>query len=127
MAKNISLSLQDVDEALRRLPQEEVDARTQRLKLAMDLSLKHVYLPKEMQAVQTPYNSYVMVSASAAQGLCKTCLSFSLLLPILCPNSPHNVPQAWIFFVQDAIEQVEAENKEKAQLCTGTTYDRSIP
>ncbi|EIE20920.1 14 kDa subunit of cytochrome bd ubiquinol oxidase [Coccomyxa subellipsoidea C-169] len=78
---------QDVDEALKRLPQEEVDARTQRLKRAMDLSLKHVYLPKELQAVQTPYNSYVM----------------------------------------DVIEQVEAENKEKAQLGTGTTYDRSIP
>lgn len=29
--------------------------------------------------------------------------------------------------MQDAIEQVEAENKEKAQLGTGTTYDRSIP
>ena len=77
-----------MDEALRRLPQEEVDARTQRLKRAMDLSLKHVYLPKEMQAVQTPYNSYVMVSAPAALGLCETSLSFSLLLPSLCPDSP---------------------------------------
>jgi len=53
--------LQDVDEALKRLPQEEVDARTQRLKRAIDLSLKHVYLPKELQAVQTPYKSYVQV------------------------------------------------------------------
>ena len=61
LVKIFYLSLQDVDEALRRLPQEEVDARTQRLKRAMDLSLKHVYLPKELQAVQTPYNSYVMV------------------------------------------------------------------
>ncbi|BDA42474.1 probable cytochrome b-c1 complex subunit 7 [Coccomyxa sp. Obi] len=77
----------DVDEALKRLPQEEVDARTQRLKRAMDLSLKHVYLPKELQAVQTPFNSYVM----------------------------------------DVIQQVEAENQEKAQLGTGKTYDRSIP
>ncbi|CAL8467854.1 g7392 [Coccomyxa elongata] len=77
----------DVDEALKRLPQDEVDARTQRLKRAMDLSLKHVYLPKELQAVQTPFNSYVM----------------------------------------DVIQQVEAENQEKAQLGTGKTYDRSIP
>lgn len=57
--------LQDVDEALKRLPQEEVDARTQRLKRAIDLSLKHVYLPKELQAVQTPYKSYVQVCTSS--------------------------------------------------------------
>lgn len=54
--------VQDVDEALKRLPQDEVDARNQRLKRAMDLSLKHEYLPKELQAVQTPYLSYVQVN-----------------------------------------------------------------
>lgn len=47
---------------LKRLPQDEVDARNQRLKRAMDLSLKHVYLPKDLQAVQTPYREYIMVS-----------------------------------------------------------------
>lgn len=52
---------QDVDEALKRLPQEEVDARNQRLKRAMDLSLKHVNLEKNMQAKQTPYVSYIRV------------------------------------------------------------------
>lgn len=52
---------QDVDEALKRLPQEEVDARNQRLKRAMDLSLKHVSLEKEMQEKQTPYLSYIRV------------------------------------------------------------------
>ena len=55
------LSTQDVDEALKRLPQEEVDARNQRLKRAMDLSLKHVDLEKGMQAKQTPYLSYIRV------------------------------------------------------------------
>ena len=51
--------LQDVEEALSRLPQEELDLRNQRLKRAMDLSLKHVYLPKELQEKQTPYNFYL--------------------------------------------------------------------
>jgi Ubiquinol-cytochrome C reductase complex 14kD subunit len=51
-----------VAEALRRLPQEEVDARNQRLKRASDVSLKKRYLPKELQAVQTPYNFYISAS-----------------------------------------------------------------
>jgi|TARA_B110000977_G_scaffold193235_1_gene267904 ubiquinol-cytochrome c reductase subunit 7 len=49
----------DVAEALRRLPQEERDLRMQRLKRAMDLSMKHVYLDKEMQAKQTPLKWYI--------------------------------------------------------------------
>lgn len=39
----------DVKEALNRLPREIVDARNQRLKRAMDLSMKHEYLPKDLQ------------------------------------------------------------------------------
>ncbi|XP_022881074.1 cytochrome b-c1 complex subunit 7-2-like [Olea europaea var. sylvestris] len=39
----------DVKEALNWLPREIVDARNQRLKRAMDLSLKHEYLPEELQ------------------------------------------------------------------------------
>ncbi|KAK9835145.1 hypothetical protein WJX81_001074 [Elliptochloris bilobata] len=50
---------QDVEEALKRLPQEEVDARNQRLKRASDCSLKKAYLPKDLQEVQTPYKSYL--------------------------------------------------------------------
>ena len=49
----------DVAEALKRLPQEERDLRMQRLKRAMDLSMKHVYLDKEMQKKQTPFQWYV--------------------------------------------------------------------
>ena len=49
----------DVGEALRRLTQEERDMRAQRLKRAMDLSMKHVYLTKEEQAVQTPFDFYL--------------------------------------------------------------------
>ena len=39
----------DVKEALNRLPREIVDARNQRLKRAIDLSLKHKYLPEDLQ------------------------------------------------------------------------------
>ncbi|KAH7524707.1 hypothetical protein FEM48_Zijuj06G0148100 [Ziziphus jujuba var. spinosa] len=41
----------DVKEALNRLPREIVDARNQRLKRAMDLSMKHEYLPENLQAL----------------------------------------------------------------------------
>jgi ubiquinol-cytochrome c reductase subunit 7 len=39
----------DVKEALARLPKAETDARNQRLKRAIDQSMKHTYLPKEIQ------------------------------------------------------------------------------
>lgn len=39
----------DVKEALNRLPREIVDARNQRLKRAMDLSMKHQYLSDDLQ------------------------------------------------------------------------------
>ncbi|CAN6308831.1 unnamed protein product, partial [Urochloa humidicola] len=39
----------DIKEALGRLPREVVDARIQRLKRAMDLSMKHQYLPEDVQ------------------------------------------------------------------------------
>merc|ERR1711879_1010990 len=49
----------DIKEALNRLPREVVDARNQRLKRALDLSMKHDYLTPEMQALQTPFRSYL--------------------------------------------------------------------
>ncbi|KAL2548325.1 Cytochrome [Forsythia ovata] len=49
----------DVKEALNRLPREIVDARNQRLKRAIDLSMKHEYLPEDLQAMQTPFRSYL--------------------------------------------------------------------
>ncbi|XP_073005407.1 cytochrome b-c1 complex subunit 7-2, mitochondrial-like isoform X2 [Typha latifolia] len=39
----------DIKEALARLPREVVDARNQRLKRAMDLSMKHEYLSEDLQ------------------------------------------------------------------------------
>ncbi|PIN02347.1 Ubiquinol cytochrome c reductase, subunit QCR7 [Handroanthus impetiginosus] len=49
----------DVKEALNRLPREIVDARNQRLKRAIDLSMKHEYLPEDLQAMQTPFRNYL--------------------------------------------------------------------
>ncbi|CDP04801.1 unnamed protein product [Coffea canephora] len=49
----------DIKEALNRLPRPIVDARNQRLKRAMDLSLKHQYLPEDLQVQQTPFRSYL--------------------------------------------------------------------
>ncbi|KAI8569009.1 hypothetical protein RHMOL_Rhmol02G0245700 [Rhododendron molle] len=49
----------DIKEALNRLPREVIDARNQRLKRAMDLSMKHEYLPEDVQAMQTPFRSYL--------------------------------------------------------------------
>ncbi|KAI3433691.1 hypothetical protein D9Q98_003500 [Chlorella vulgaris] len=49
----------DVEEALKRMPQDVVDARNQRLKRAQDISMKHTELPKDMQQLQTPLNFYL--------------------------------------------------------------------
>nr|KYP72441.1 Cytochrome b-c1 complex subunit 7 [Cajanus cajan] len=49
----------DVKEALNRLPKEVVDARHARLKRAIDLSMKHEYLPDNLQAMQTPFRGYL--------------------------------------------------------------------
>ncbi|XP_068647777.1 cytochrome b-c1 complex subunit 7-2, mitochondrial-like [Aristolochia californica] len=49
----------DIKEALARLPREIVDARHQRLKRAMDLSMKHEYLPEDFQVIQTPFRGYL--------------------------------------------------------------------
>lgn len=54
--------MQDVAEALRRLPEQVVVDRNARLKRAMDLSLKGKYLPKELQDKQTPFEHYLQVS-----------------------------------------------------------------
>ncbi|CAM8976345.1 hypothetical protein QQ045_001131 [Rhodiola kirilowii] len=49
----------DIKEALNRLPRPIIDARNQRHKRAMDLSMKHLYLPEDLQAMQTPFRSYL--------------------------------------------------------------------
>ena len=48
----------DVDTAIRRMEVEDpaaVELRNKRLKRAMDLGLKHTYMPAEMQAAHDPW------------------------------------------------------------------------
>ena len=59
--------VQHVEEALRRQPQEVIDARMQRHKRAMDLSMKHAELPKDLQAVQTPFAFYLQDEIARVQ------------------------------------------------------------
>lgn len=59
--------MQDIDQAIKRLPQDVVDARNQRLKRASDISLKKEYMAPELQAVQTPYLSYMQVQPEPSE------------------------------------------------------------
>ena len=80
----------DVEEAIRRLPQEERDMRQQRLKRAMDLSMKHKYLDKETMAKQTPFLGYITpvlreVGLALKKRVCVCFLSsFCLTSFVLC-------------------------------------------
>jgi ubiquinol-cytochrome c reductase subunit 7 len=49
----------DVVGALKYIPEEERVNRERRIRRAMILSLRHEYLPKEIQAIQTPGKSYM--------------------------------------------------------------------
>lgn len=49
----------DVQNALKYIPKSEVIARNRRIKRAQHLSLTHTYLPKEVQAAQTPLKGYL--------------------------------------------------------------------
>merc|ERR1711907_476837 len=69
----------DIEEALKRLPQKEVEARNARFKRAE--------LPPEIQALQDPFKPYL---------------------------SPY-------------VEQVKAENAERAAVGAGKPYDRQLP
>lgn len=47
---------------------QELDLRNQRLKRAMDLSMKHTYLPADAQALQTPYAFYLTPALREVEG-----------------------------------------------------------
>eukprot|EP00959_Pyramimonas_sp_CCMP1952_P100150 2094300-Pyramimonas_sp.AAC.2 len=49
----------DVERAMTRIPQKDLDDRNARLKRAIDLSMKHVYLSKDLQKQQTPFLPYL--------------------------------------------------------------------
>nr|DAD18698.1 TPA_asm: hypothetical protein HUJ06_020161 [Nelumbo nucifera] len=49
----------DIRKAMARLPCETVDATNQRLKDAVDLLVKHKYLPDDLQAMKTSFRKYL--------------------------------------------------------------------
>lgn len=55
------MPLQDVAEALRRVPMDVIVERNCRLKRALILSLKKTELSEELQAKQTPFLQYLQV------------------------------------------------------------------
>lgn len=65
----------DIKEALSRLPREIVDARNQRLKRAMDLSMKHDYLPDSLQVLPSPF----LLHFCCRRSFIERCLFYLLL------------------------------------------------
>ena len=49
----------DVQRALQYIPKEELLARQQRIRRAIDLDFKHEELPKDIQALQEPGREYL--------------------------------------------------------------------
>ncbi|CAK8998002.1 Cytochrome b-c1 complex subunit 7-2 [Durusdinium trenchii] len=49
----------DLQRALQYIPEEEVQNRQRRISRAIDLSFKHEYLPKEIEALQEPGKVYL--------------------------------------------------------------------
>lgn len=123
------VALQDIGEALKRIPQEEVDARNQRLKRASDISLKKEYLAPHLQAQQTPYLSYVQVGccSHAANNLEADSLDMRRPLCDVASAKWFRYQLSCCTTLQDALDQVQAENAEKALLGTGAPYQRTIP
>uniref|UniRef100_A0A0E0FR16 Cytochrome b-c1 complex subunit 7 n=1 Tax=Oryza nivara TaxID=4536 RepID=A0A0E0FR16_ORYNI len=99
----------DIKEALARLPREVVDARNQRLKRAMDLSMKHQYLPADAQVEQ----------------------DFAIILGSF-GSVPHSVcmyakQTPFRGYLSDMLALVKKESAEREALGALPLYQRTIP
>jgi hypothetical protein len=56
--QDVLVVTKDVVETLDRMPKAELDMRNKRLKRAADLSLKHTYLPYDLQEAHDPWADY---------------------------------------------------------------------
>ncbi|KAG6417134.1 hypothetical protein SASPL_119285 [Salvia splendens] len=74
----------DIKEALNRLPKQVVDARNQRLKRAMDLSMKHEYLLEDLQAMQTPFRPYLQEMLALVSASCDLYSLYRMKCSYLC-------------------------------------------
>lgn len=55
----------EVKDALKKLPPDEIEMRNKRLKRAIDLDIKKTYLPEDLQAEQDVWNPYLRERVSA--------------------------------------------------------------
>lgn len=81
---------QDVEEALRRLPADVIVARNQRLKRAMDLSLKHEKLPAELRELQTPFEHYLLVRVVGRAACMPGALLHAAIVRAHCHSADRN-------------------------------------
>merc|ERR1712139_64742 len=58
--EDIHVETPQVQEAVRRLPPQEQEERSMRIRRAADLSFKKTYLPESMQAQHEPFKVYMM-------------------------------------------------------------------
>ncbi|CAL5321443.1 unnamed protein product [Camellia sinensis] len=137
----------DVKEALNRLPREIVDARSQRLKRAMDLSMKHEYLPNGLQLNVLPANcenhalgiapSFVLNPLESFVPFCAL-LYFSVVgkQPCMLINMKYlncrnldkmEMQTPFRSYLQDMLALVKRENAEREALGALPLYQRCIP
>ncbi|KAM0907233.1 hypothetical protein ACQ4PT_016242 [Festuca glaucescens] len=102
----------DIKEALARLPREVVDARNQRLKRAMDLSMKHQYLPDDVK-VKIRVLGYPMCRQFGNE---KSSISFMLAL-----QTPFKS------YLSDMLALVKKERAEREALGALPLYERTLP
>lgn len=136
--------LQDVAEALRRLPPDVIMARNARLRRAIDLDLKHDHLHGDLLAKQTPGESYLQVrtrkghSSTAARHANEGAERGQRAVAGAGPctrasaqhagtkegRSAHRACRAHPAALQEVLQEVRAERKERASLGAGAPYTR---
>jgi hypothetical protein len=80
----------DIDEALRRMDPYDLDMRNKRLKRAADLSVKHTYLPYELQEKHDPWadSSTFHTCVCSAKAPSRTLTRpFVVAFAFFCPQS----------------------------------------
>ena len=125
----------DVAEALRRLPPDTIVSRNQRLKRAMDLSLKHETLPKELRDKQTPFEHYLLVRGGelgvvvwfCCLGLVGEIAWGAHGAPAAHQHTQKKPHQKQTTKQKDIVAEVKAEKAERYALGTKAPYQRTIP
>ncbi|CAD6215064.1 unnamed protein product [Miscanthus lutarioriparius] len=104
----------DIKEALGRLPREVVDARIQRLKRAMDLSLKHQYLPEHLQVRAPSFPLDLDLS-----------IRIMVVVVVTVASEAQQVP--FRGYLSDMLALVKKENAEREALGALPLYQRTLP